>query len=137
MKKILFILIMLGVVGTSLMAGSWYVARRNADAAMIALRSQGYYIKSVAGRYLRHGHYRTYNRYLYRGNCYAFVGVGDDTVTDLDSILYDRYFNFIASDRLVDNIPTIYFCPRYSGLYRIRTRMYGGYGYFYQVIGWK
>ena len=137
MKKILLTLTILGIAGSSLMAGSLYEARRNAAAAMAVERSEGYFIKDVPGTYLRHNHYRTYSRYLYRGNCYVFVGVGDNTVTDLDAILYDRYFNILDYDTGYDKNPVIKFCPSYSGLYRIRTRMAGGHGYFYQVIGWK
>jgi len=137
MKKLLSILLIAGLGAGSLMAGSLSEAKRNAIAAMLAERNKGYYIKEAPGTYLRQGHYRTYSRYLYRGNCYVFVGVGDNTVRDLDAVLYDRLFNVIASDTSSDATPVIHFCPRRSGLYRIRTKMYRGHGYFFQVIGWK
>ena len=137
MKKLLLALIFLGIGVDFLNATSLAEARYNARAAMRAERAAGYYIKEAPGRYLRQNHYRTYSRYLYRGNCYVFFGVGDNTVRDLDAILYDRLFNVIASDTSADKNPEIHFCPSRSALYRIRTKMYRGHGYFYQVIGWK
>ena len=137
MKKLLSILIIAGLSVSSLMAGSLSEAKLNAIAAMVAEKAKGYNVKEAPGTYLRQGHYRTYSRYLYRGNCYVFIGAVDNTVRDLDAILYDRLFNVIASDTSSKKNPIIQFCPRRSALYRIRTKMYRGHGYFFQVIGWK
>jgi len=137
MKKKLLILTILGFTATSLFADSLYIAKRNAVRAIKAERKVGYNVKSVAGRYLRYGHYRTYNRYLYRGNCYVFFGVGDNTITNLDAALFTRNFRLIGADIRRSKNTVIKFCPRRSGLYRIRTKVNGGHGYFFQVLGWK
>ena len=137
MKKNLLIFTILGLTTTALLADSLYVAKRNAISAIKAERRAGYNVKNVAGRYLRYGHYRTYSRYLYRGNCYVFFGVGDNTVTNLDAGLFTRTFRLVAADVRRKKNSVIKFCPRRSGLYRIRTKMNGGHGYFFQVVGWK
>jgi len=136
MKKLLiaFILVFIGI-------NSLYADRATAAAkAIIAaanLESNGYYIRNIPGRYLRQGHYRTYNRYLYRGSCYAIVGVGDNSVRDLDVYVWDNYWNLVAEDSDSSSVSVASFCPRHSGTYHIRTKMYSGHGFFYQVIAYK
>lgn len=136
MKKIIFVLLFLGVSASSLFSDR-FTAQENAVTAAIELENRGYTIREIPGRYLSQGHYRTYNRYLYGGNCYAIVGVGDQHVRDLDVIIYDRYWNVVASDTDSSSVSAAKICLRHSGTYRIRTKMYSGNGYFYQVIAWR
>ena len=136
MKKLLAGLLLFGILNNFLIADR-YTAQANAVAAALTLESKGYTVREIPGRYLKHGHYRTYKRYLYAGNCYAIVGVGDQNVRDLDVIVYDRYWNYVTSDTDASPISVVEICPRHSGYFRIRTKMYGGHGYFYQVIAWR
>lgn len=137
MRKNIFIGLVLILLSTSTLFADRATAAENAIVASIHLENQGYSIKDIPGRHLRNNHYRTYNRYLYSGNCYAIVGVGDNNVRDLDVVVYDRYWNWVVSDRDSQSVSAVRICPRRSGTYRIRTTMYRGSGYFYQVIGWK
>jgi len=136
MKKILAGLLIIGLSYSML-----YADRSTAAAKAIivgaALEQDGYTVKDIPGRYLEQGHYRTYNRYLYSGNCYAIVGVGDENVNDLDVIVWDRNWNYVVQDSDSSNVSAVTVCPNRSGTYHIRTKMYSGSGYFYQVIAWK
>ena len=136
MKK-LFVGLLLLVLFNNILVADRYTAQVNAIDAAIKLENLGYTVREIPGRYLRQGHYRTYKRYLYGGNCYAIVGVGDQNVRDLDVIIYDRNWNYVASDTDSSAVSVAKICPRRSGYYRIRTKMYRGHGYFYQVISWR
>lgn len=137
MKKILVIISLFIAFSTSHLFAGRYTAATKAIQAARMIESNGYSVREIPGRHLRRGRYRTYNRYLYSGNCYAFVGVGDQNVRDLDVIIYDRNWNYVASDRDSSDVTVAKICPHRSGTYRIRTKMYRGSGYFYQVIGWR
>jgi len=134
MKKVLISLAFLLLYSDSIVADR-YTAIRNAIYTSHLLQNRGYSIRDIAGRHLRQGHYRTYNRFLYSGNCYAIVSVGDNSVRDLDLRVYDRRWNYLGGDRDYDKSAVVEFCPRYSGTYRFRTRMYRGSGHFRMIIG--
>ncbi len=136
MKKLFLVSLILLSSFSSLYADR---ATAAAKAIIVAanLEGRGYTIKNIPGRYLRHRHYRTYNRYLYSGNCYAIVGVGDNGVRDLDVYVWNRYWNLVAKDTDASNVSVATICPRRSGTYHIRTFMYSGSGYFYQVIAYR
>ena len=136
MRKILINLLFLAMFSTTLSADR-YTANANAYVVADYLENYGYSIRDIAGRHLGRKGYRTYNRYLYSGNCYAVVSVGDNSVRDLDIKVYNRYWDYIGADRDSDRSAVIEFCPRRSGTYRFRTIMYRGSGYFRMLIGWK
>jgi len=136
MKKIFFSFLLGALLNTTLFAN---MATANANALLTAmyLESNGYYIKDISGRHLRTGHYRTYNRYLYSGNCYVIASVGDNNVRDLDIKVWDRYWNYVGTDSDSSKTAVVKICPNRSGTYRFRTKMYRGSGYFRMIIGWK
>jgi len=136
MRKILISLLIMGL-STNLIFADRGTAGAKAILVGASLESDGYTVRDIPGRHLRSGHYRTYNRYLYSGSCYAIVGVGDDNVRDLDVVVWDGNWNRVASDRDSSDISAVKICPRWSGTFHIRTTMYRGSGYFYQVIAYK
>lgn len=136
MNKIFISLVFLLIASDTLLADR-YTAIRNAVHTSNILESRGYSIRDIAGRHLRQNHYRTYNRFLYSGNCYAIVSVGDNSVRDLDLRVYDRSWRYLGGDRDYDKTAVVKFCPAYSGTYRFRTRMYRGSGHFRMIIGYR
>jgi len=136
MKKILISMLFIAISSTSLLADR-ATANANAIITAIYLEGYGYTIQDISGRHLRTNHYRTYNRYLYSGTCYAIASIGDDDVRDLDIQVWDRNWNYITSDSDSSKTAVVEVCPRYSGTYRFRTRMYSGSGYFRMIMGWK
>jgi len=136
MKKILLILLIIGLYSSTAFADRG-VAASKAIKAGFELERRGYTVREIPGTYLRQGRYRTYNRYLYGGNCYAIVGVGDNRVRDLDVIIWNRNWRRVARDNDSSDVTVASFCPRRSGTYRIRTKMYRGSGHFYQVIAYR
>ncbi len=136
MKKILISLLFLVISSTTLLADRC-TANANAYDTARLLQYDGYSIRDIAGRHLRQKHYRTYNRYLYSGNCYAIVSVGDNNVRDLDLKVYNRRWRYIGGDRDSSRAAVVQFCPNYSGTYRFRTVMYRGSGHFRMLIGYR
>lgn len=136
MKKILVSILFIVMSMTTLHADR-YTANSNARYTASILEDAGYSIRDIAGRHLSNRGYRTYNRYLYSGNCYAVVSVGDDNVRDLDIKVWDRYWRYIGADRDSDRSAVVKICPRYSGTYRFRTVMYSGSGHFRMLLGWR
>ncbi len=136
MKKILMSMLFIAISSTSLLADR-ATAVSNAIVAGMILENQGYIVKNIGGKYLRRKGYRTLNRYLYSGNCYAVVSVGDNNVRDLDLKVYDRYWDYLGTDNDSDKTALIKICPRHSGTFRFRTIMYNGSGYYRMVLAWK
>jgi len=134
MKKITFIVFAIAFF-TQLSFADRHTAHYRAIETANQLEAKGFSIHSIPGRHLRYNHYRTYNRFLYRGTCYGIIGVGDQYVRDLDVIIYDKYWRYVTADTGSSHVSAVDFCPRHTGMYHIRTRMRGGSGYFYQVIG--
>lgn len=74
---------------------------------------------------LEKGRLSAYNVYLYRGVCYAIVGVADETVIDLDLIVFDSSMNNeIVKDQDRSEVAVVTFCPRYSGNFKIGLGLY-------------
>lgn len=132
----------IGVIGLLVVTGAVYAtshsqAKSRAYDTARALTNLGYTFKGYKGQYLGAGQYKTYTSYLYSGNQYAIVGAGDNTVRDLDVQVYDRNWNLVSSDSGTSNVSVAKFYPPHSGTYIIRTKMYSGHGYFFQMVGWK
>ena len=137
MKKFLISLIALVAVSSTLFASSYSEAKTRAYASSIYLSTKGFNLKGSRGQYLNQGEYKTYNSYLYSGNKYAILGAGSNSVRDLDVQVYDRNWNLIISDNSTSNVSVVTFYPPRTGRYYIRTKMYSGRGYFFQMIGWR
>ncbi len=137
MKKfflsILFLVIGLG----TLHADNYDDAKSNAYAAALSLRATGYNLKGYQGEYLGSGETVIYRVYMYSYNEYAVLGAGDSRVQDLDVEIYDGDGNLIASDKDSSDVSLVRFNPPYTGTYYVRTKMYSGHGYFFQMVGWK
>jgi len=137
MKKFLIGLMILVNISSTLYGSSYSEAKARAYASAILFNNSGFYLKGSKGEYLNQGEYKTYNAYLYSGNQYVVLGAGSDSVRDLDVQIYDSNWNLITSDNDVSNVSIVQFYPPRTGRYYIRTRMYSGYGYFFQMVGWK
>ena len=132
----------IGVIGLLVITGVLYAtsysqAKDKAYASAVLLSAAGYNLKGMKGQYLDSGEYKTYSSYLYSGNDYVIIGAGDNSVRDLDVQVYDRNWNLIISDTDSSDVSTVRFTPPHSGTYIIRTKMYSGHGYFFQMVGWK
>ncbi len=137
MKKFFIRLIALMLVATTLYGSSYQEAKDRAYKSALYLTVKGFNLKGSKGEYLSENGYRTYSAYLYSGNQYAIIGAGSDSVRDLDVQVYDSNWNLVASDNDGSNVSVVKFYPPRTGSYHIRTKMYSGSGYFFQMIGWK
>ncbi len=137
MKKFFLSLLILAIAVLTLNATNINEARAKAYIAARIFQNAGYRIGGLKGEYLSQGGYRTYSRYLYSNIRYLFLGAGDSTVRDLDVQVYDRNWNLITSDNDTANVSAVEFYPPHTGTYYIRTKMYSGHGYFFQIVGWK
>ena len=137
MKKFFIGIVGLLVITSVVYATSYAQAKDRAYASAVILSAAGYNLKGMKGQYLDSGEYKTYTSYLYSGNEYVVLGAGDNTVRDLDVQIYDNNWNLITSDSDTSNVSTVQFYPPHTGTYIIRTKMYSGHGYFFQMVGWK
>lgn len=137
MKKFFISLLALMVVSISLYASSYDEAEDKAYGAALLLSAAGYTLKGMEGTTLSQSGYKTYSAYLYSGNQYAAIGAGENNIRDLDVQIYDRNWNLIASDNDSSNVSIVEFAPPRTGKYYIRTKMYSGHGFFFQMLGWK
>ncbi|HET6253321.1 MAG TPA: hypothetical protein VFE32_04580 [Puia sp.] len=67
-----------------------------------------------------HGGASTINVTLTGGTSYAFIGGGDDDVTDIDIKISNTGGTILAQDTKNDNYPVVEFTPEYSGTYEIK-----------------
>lgn len=65
---------------------------------------------------------------LFRRNAYKLIGVGDDTVRDLDLELYDENWHLISRDTSTDNVPIVHVTPRWTGTFYYKIVAYSGHG---------
>ena len=137
MKKFLISLFALIIFTITVQASSYQEAKNRAYNTGSYLINAGYTLKWMNGKYLNQGGYKTYSVYLYSGNRYAVVGGGSNGVRDLDVQVYNRYWDLIAADRDSSSASVVEFYPSRTGTYYIRTKMYSGNGYFFQMLGWK
>ena len=137
MKKFLIGLLALVVVSIAVYASSYQEAKSRAYASAVLLSAGGYKLKGMKGEYLNQSEFKTYSVYLYSGNQYAILGAGDNSVRDLDVQIYNKDWTLIASDNSNSNVSIVKFYPPRTGRYLIRTQMYSGNGYFFQMVGWR
>jgi len=137
MKKIVigFMVVMITIL--NLYAGNVNEARAKAYIYSRLMQRAGYTVGAVKGEYLSNGNSITYSRYLYSGNNYVVIGAGDETVSDLDVMVYDSNWHEVASDNDTSNATAVKFYATHSGTYHFVTKMYSGHGYFFQLLGWK
>jgi len=136
MKKFFIISLISLFLATNIYA-DFATAKTKAVIVAIKLQESGFTLKGGDGQYLGNKRHKTYSAYLYAGNTYAIIGVGDENVNDLDVRIYDRDWNLIANDSDSSAISAVKFYVGRSGTYYIKTKMYSGSGYFYQIVGWK
>ena len=134
-------MLFIAISSTSLFADR-ATANSNARAVSQLLENRGYIIKNIGGKHLARKGYRTLTRYLHSGNCYAIVSIGDDGVRDLDLKVWAAPYSnnnwiYIGQDASADRVAMVKYCPNYSGIYKFRTKMYSGSGYFRMVLAWK
>ncbi len=67
---------------------------------------------------------------LEAGRCYTFIAVGAPSVRDLDIYLVDPNGMEVASETGPENHAVLHTspCPRWSGTYTVRLRVFAGYG---------
>ncbi|MEQ1744363.1 MAG: hypothetical protein ABMA02_02975 [Saprospiraceae bacterium] len=79
---------------------------------------------SMMGAYIPQGEDVGFTTTLNAGTKYAFVGGGDDDVTDLDITLLNERGAEVATDIKSDNSPIVTYTPPMSGRYTVRVKMY-------------
>jgi len=102
------------------------------------IKRAGYNYMSNRGSFLRQGHYKTFKVLLYRGNTYIIIGSGDKSVKDIDVQVYDKNWNIVAEDyKSSGALYAVRIKPKKTGVYYVRTCMFEGNGYYFQIIGWQ
>ena len=137
MKKIILIaLLAFGLFSTTASA-SYAEARYAAEDTARFLVQNGWTIKDSDAAYLRAGGHVTYSTTLYAGNTYAFVAVGDSRVKDIDVEVYSASGTLLVRDDSASKEAVATFSPRYTGTYKLKYKMYSGYGDFIDISAWK
>ena len=72
---------------------------------------------------------KNFNFVLQAGQCYRVIGVGDQSVRDLDIFLRVRGRN-VAEDTATDNFPVVSYCPTARVRAQVRVLMFAGQGEF-------
>jgi hypothetical protein len=95
------------------------------------MQARGYhgFGKPTRGQ-LAQGKRRDFGIELEGGKCYAILGVGDNTVRDLDLILLDPNGRKVDRDFEQDARPIVRVCPDQSGHFTMRVQMMRGEGEF-------
>jgi hypothetical protein len=84
---------------------------------------------SFVSEYLEEGEHYVFKPTLFMGLEYKILGVSDDdTVKDIDIIIYDENYNLIDKDYYTDSIPIISVTPRWTGTFYVCVIMSKGYG---------
>ncbi|MBW2460843.1 MAG: hypothetical protein JRH11_04300 [Deltaproteobacteria bacterium] len=96
------------------------------------MRARGYlpHGNSTRGE-LGEGRSRDFSVDLEGGKCYAILGVGDNSVRNLDLVLKDSSGVTMDQDVEVDARPVVRVCPEQSGQYTMTVGMNAGSGNFY------
>jgi hypothetical protein len=83
---------------------------------------------------LETGQNQDYEAVLQPARCFKVIGVGAETVTDLDLFLFDPSGAQIQQDTASDAYPVLGLtepiCPEAQGNYRVQVRMFAGRGEF-------
>lgn len=106
--------------------------------AVAAAERQGYTCRNTS-RVVNLGQGQGYvlSTTLFRNNSYKLIGVGDDSVRDLDLELYDQNWNLISRDTSTDNVPITQVVPRWTGTFYYKIVMYRGHGEATALICYK
>lgn len=75
------------------------------------------------GAYIEEGKQVSTRIPLEGGKTYAFIGGGDDDVTDLDLYLIDDDGDVVAKDDAKDSNPVVVFTPKESGKYKVVMKL--------------
>jgi hypothetical protein len=133
-KKFLMAILVLSVMSTALYA--YTTLQRKAILAAAFLKNEGYVLRGLKSGCLNEGEYTYRTVYLYSGNSYAIIGVGD-YIRDLDTTIYDSNWNRISSDTDTSGTSVVRVTPRWDGKFYIKVKAYRGSGCYAQVMAWK
>ena len=81
--------------------------------------ADGWGIRTMTSTVLEAGKTRNYLVTLYKGNQYRIEACGDDSVKNVDVLLYDTEGNVITRDDTEDGKPKIEFEPKETGSYYV------------------
>ncbi len=81
--------------------------------------AEGWGIRTMTSTSLPAGKTRNYLVTLYKGNEYRIEGCGDDSVVNVDLLLYDTDGNLLARDDTEDGSPKVKFSPKKTGSYYV------------------
>jgi hypothetical protein len=82
---------------------------------------------------LREGESKRYEPVLYRGTRYAFFGVGDEHIRDLDIYIYDMDGNLLAHDSDNGDTAITVFAPRSTGQFKVIVKNFRGDAGWYHI----
>jgi len=101
----------------------------------VLMEARGWDFRDKAsGDYLSEGESYVIRTTLLRGNTYKIIAAGDDSVEDLDIILYDENANEIDRDTQTDSLPVVDVAPKWTGVFYIKIKMYKGSGHSKFVV---
>jgi hypothetical protein len=72
---------------------------------------QGWSVRTITHAELDEGEHKIYLLTLYSGNDYQILACGDDTMTNVDLVLYDADGKLIIQDNTTDRQPVIRYKP--------------------------
>ncbi|MEQ1505449.1 MAG: hypothetical protein ABMB14_24670 [Myxococcota bacterium] len=81
--------------------------------------AEGWGVRTMTSTSIPNGKTRNYLVTLYEGNAYKIQTCADETIENLDLLLYDTKGNVIARDTTRDRQPEVAFQPTATGTYYI------------------
>ena len=81
--------------------------------------ADGWGIRTMTTTEVNAGKTKNYLVTLYRGNEYRILTCGDETVANLDVLIYDAKGNLIDRDTTTDREPTLVFEPKDTSAYYV------------------
>lgn len=81
--------------------------------------AEGWGIRTMTTTTLAPGKTRNYLVTLYAGNEYQLQACGDDTVSNLDVLLYDTEGNLLSRDDVEDRQPAFNYTPKTTNTYYV------------------
>lgn len=87
--------------------------------------ADGWGVRTLTSTTLQPGKTRNYLVTLYAGNEYRIETCGDDSVTNLDVLLYDTEGNILVRDKTDDRQPSFTYTPKETSTFYVVTYLRG------------
>jgi len=138
MRRVFRLILTIALLLSITNAGGLAEAKAKSKKIKRQMTRAGYTFMGTKGKRLKNSTDKTFQLFLYKGNSYALLGYGDNSVKDLDVQVYNSRWEIVKEDYSSSGpMYALRFKVKETGVYYVTTYMYKGSGYFFQSVGWK